>query len=113
MGEYTGPERRAYPRITVRYVTSYKHQGLTSYDITQVTSISQGGLLFISSKNFNKGDILKMNIRLPYAPHKLEITGEVVVCKEIAEVYETRIKFVYLDAETFKEIGKLVEKNKR
>lgn len=115
---YIVAEKRTNSRVTVNYVVSYRRQDLTDYDITQVKNISQRGLLLISSKQFSKGDILKMKIKLPFVSHKAEITGEVISSKKIAKktakgianIYETRIKFGYLEQETFKQISKLVEK---
>jgi len=111
--KYSGPERRAYPRAEVRYVIHYRRKGSESYDITQVTSISQGGLLFLSTKGFNQGDLLNLEIKLPYAPHRLEAVGSVVATRKVADMYETRVKFVYMGPDTFKVIGRLVEREGR
>jgi c-di-GMP-binding flagellar brake protein YcgR len=110
MEEYYGIEQRKYPRIEAQYLVSYRCEDIAdSYDITQTKNISQGGVLVTTSKAFDKGDCLLMNIRFPFIYRDSDIKGEVVDSEKITDsVYETRIKFLNIDEECFHKIGEFI-----
>lgn len=111
--KYSGPERRKYPRAEANFVVSYVIKEIQDdYDLTQSRNVSQGGILITTNRYFSKGVKLAMHIRLPFITQRIEVTGEVVDCKEKVKnlIYETRIKFLDLDMGIFEEIGKHIEK---
>ncbi len=112
MEKYSGPEKRKHPRIEANFVVSYriKEPG-KGYDLSQTKNVSQGGMLLTTNRAFQKGTYLAMSIRFPLVPHKIEVTGEVVDSKEVVRdlIYETRIKFLDLDEDFFRDLGKFIE----
>lgn len=114
MDEYTGSEKRKHFRVNVNFVVSYRIKELPhTYDLTQTRNASQGGILLTTNKIFEKGTGMAMIIRFPFVPQKIEVTGEVVASKEIVRdlIYETRIKFLDLDEDFFRKLGKFIEEN--
>lgn len=108
MEQYKGSERRKHERANVNFVVSYRVQEpLANYDLSQTKNISQGGLLLTTNKMFESGTHLAMTIRLPFLDDKIEILGEVVDSREVVKglIYETRIKFMNLPEEFFRELG--------
>lgn len=108
MEKYTGVEKRKYPRANANFVVSYRvKQYPGTYDLSQTKNISQGGLLITTNKKFENGTQLAMTIRLPFIEQKIEVTGEVVASKEIVKglIYETRLRFIELPQDFFKELG--------
>lgn len=114
MIEYNGQEKRKYPRANVNLVINYRIQEFPdTYDLSQTKNISQGGVLITTSKLFEKGDHLKMNLRVPLIPKKVELSGEVVSSREVVRdlIYETRVKFSSLNEDFFRKLGDFVKEN--
>ena len=91
-------ERRNAPRIekalTVKY--SLSAQSPSCWDSTTVKNISTTGILLNTRKNFPKGEVLKLLIKIPFDPfHWMEIEGKVVDSVENT----TRVKFMGLRKE--------------
>jgi len=114
MPAYTGSERRKYARLNVNFVVSYRiKQAKGDFDLSQTKNMSQGGMLLTTNKDFNVGTHLAMIIRFPLIPHKIEVTGVVVGCKQIVRdiIYETRIQFLDLDKEFFTKLGDFIKEH--
>jgi len=112
---YIGPEKRKYLRFNANYVVSYRmKEAGKDFDLTQTKDVSQGGAIITADKKFEKGVQIVMRVRFPFMPDRLEITGEVVECREVIKgsVYEIRMKFVDLAPEYFSRIGEFINKDK-
>ncbi|MFH1504036.1 MAG: PilZ domain-containing protein [Candidatus Omnitrophota bacterium] len=114
MGEYEGKEKRRHLRIKASFVASYRvGKKLEDCDLTQTRNISNGGMLLTTNREFDQGNQLVIVMRFPFIEQKIEIIGEVVGSREIVKnlIYETRVKFLDLDKEFFKKLGRFVEEN--
>ncbi len=114
MANYSGPERRKYERLNVNFVVSYRiKQARGEFDLSPTKNMSQGGMLLTTNKEFAVGTTLAMIIRFPLIPHKIEVTGVVVSCKQIVRdiIYETRIQFLDLDKEFFIKLGEFIKEH--
>jgi len=108
-------ERRKYPRVDSNIVISYHIQGeFGNYDLSQTMNISQGGILFTTNREFEKGEHLGMTVLFPFLEEKIEIIGEVISSREVLKdfVYETRIKFNDLKEQLLEQLGKFVDELK-
>ena len=106
-------ERRKFKRIRKNYVVSYtpvKSEKLKC-DISQTRNLSEGGLLFITDRMFQKGVILKLKLRLPDFSDYVVLKVQVIDSKELAEnlMYETRVSFTEIDQKVKEVIRKLVD----
>jgi len=109
---FSGQERRKFPRTQATFVVSYRIKDIPDdYDLSQTRNVSQGGILITTNRFFGDGVHLKITIRFPFVPQKIEATGEVVSCTEVVKniIYETRIKFLDLDMEIFQKVGAYIE----
>jgi len=100
MPNYSGSERRKYPRIEKNFVISYRVYGDTdNIDISQTRNISEGGMLLTTNRLFDGGVVLAIEIRLPFLPDPIRLIGKVIDSREIARnlIYETRLLFTYVD----------------
>ncbi|MFH1771273.1 MAG: PilZ domain-containing protein [Candidatus Omnitrophota bacterium] len=113
MGEkFMGHERRRHSRLIASFVVSYRIKEIpNNSDLTQTKNVGQGGLLLTTNKKFDKGTLLAVTIRFPFAPQKIELTGRVIESKEVARdlIYETRMCFLDSDEDFFRQLGKFVE----
>lgn len=97
---YTGPERRRYPRITARFVVSYRVlEEANAIDITQTRNFSLGGMLLTTNRIFPPETKLALEIRLPFDRRPIKIVGRVVESREIVKdlIYDTRLEFLTID----------------
>jgi len=111
MTDYSGPERRQYPRMDSKFVVSYRiKQNPNGYDLSQTKNVSQGGMLLTTNKLFPKDTSLAMTIRFPFVAQKIELTGRVIASREIVRdlIYETRIQFLDLDQDFFRKLGEFI-----
>lgn len=114
MPGYSGPERRKHARLDVNFVVSYRiKEAQGDFDLSQTKNMSQGGMLLTTNKEFGVGTHLAMILRFPLIPHKIEVTGVVVGCKQIVRdiIYETRIQFLDLDQEFFRKLGEFIKEH--
>ena len=99
--EYSGPERRKYPRVSGRFIVSYRmiDERDVSIDVTQTKNISLGGMLLTTNRSFKPGSKLALEIRLPFDPHPIMIMARVVESREITPdlIYDTRLEFIAVD----------------
>ncbi|MDD5567634.1 MAG: PilZ domain-containing protein [Candidatus Omnitrophica bacterium] len=108
---YSGPERRRHPRVTGRFIVSYRIMNESdNIDISQTKNIGMGGMLLTTNKRFDNGVNLALEIRLPFDPHPIMIIGRVLESKEIIEdmIYDTRIEFLAVDERHKKVINETV-----
>jgi c-di-GMP-binding flagellar brake protein YcgR len=106
-------ERRRFKRISANYIVSYSpmKSDNVKYDISQTKNLSQGGLLFISDRKFEKDVMLKIKLRLPEFSDYVIAQAQVIDSKEMAKgiIYETRVKFIDIEKKVFESIGKLAD----
>jgi c-di-GMP-binding flagellar brake protein YcgR len=97
---YTGPERRKHPRVSGRFIVSYRIlDEADNIDITQTKNLSLGGMLLTTNRSFDKGTHLALEIRLPFDPNPIMLIGKVVESVEITKglIYDTRLEFLAVD----------------
>ena len=106
-------ERRKFKRINGSYIVSYapiRGEDL-KFDVSQTKDLSEGGLLFISDRKFDKDIILKIKLRLPefsdYVIVKVQVVDSIQMAKGV--ICETRAKFVDIDNNVKEAIKRLVE----
>ena len=109
---YAGPERRGHPRISGRFIVSYRIlEENEKVDISQTKNISLGGMLITTNTAFEPGTNLVLEIWLPFDPHPITIVGRVVTSNEITRnlIYDTRLEFLAVDEKHAKIIGETVD----
>lgn len=97
---YAGPERRKHPRITGRFIVSYRIlDEIDNADISQTKNLSIGGMLLTTNRQFEAGTNLALEIRLPFDPNPIMIIGKVLESREITKnlIYDTRLAFLAVD----------------
>jgi len=97
---YVGPERRKAPRISARFIVSYRIlDEVDNVDITQTKNMSLGGMLLTTNRQFSEGTHLALEIRLPFDPNPIMIIGRVIESREISKdlIYDTRMAFLAID----------------
>jgi hypothetical protein len=107
-----GAERRKYPRVSGRFIVSYRIlHDIDSVDITQTKNISLGGMLLTTNKQFGQGTNLALEIRLPFDPNPIMLIGKVLESKEISRnlIYDTRLMFLAVDEKHRKIITETVD----
>lgn len=109
---YTGPERRRAPRISGRFIVSYRVlSDADNVDITQTKNLSLGGMLLTTNRPFNAGINLALEIRLPFDPDPIMIVAKVIESHEITKnlIYDTRLMFITVDEKHKKIIHQTVD----
>jgi hypothetical protein len=106
-------EKRRFKRFnkdyTIHYVTE-EHPKI-KYDISKIKNISEGGILFTTSKPFKKGNIVSLKIRLPqagdYVIFKVQVIDSVEIGKDM--LYNIRAMFLNIDEGTKEMLRKISE----
>jgi len=109
--EYTGVEKRKYPRTNGRFIVSYRVIPKDSnVDISQTKNLSLGGMLLTTNCQFPKGTNLALEIRLPFDPNSIMIIANVLESTEISKgiIYDTRLIFLAVDEKQRKIIDETV-----
>lgn len=109
---YSGQERRKHPRISARFIVSYRIlEEVDNIDISQTKNLSLGGMLLTTNRLFAPGTNLALEIRLPFDPDPIMIIGKVVDSQEIAKglIYDTRLSFLAVDDKHRGTISQTVE----
>jgi hypothetical protein len=109
---YAGPERRKNPRVTGRFIVSYRIlEDMDNVDISQTKNISIGGMLLTTNRKFDPGTSLALEIRLPFDPNPIMLIGKVMESREITAdlIYDTRLEFLAIDEKHRKVLGQTVE----
>lgn len=97
---YAGPDRRRHPRISARFIVSYRIlEETNNVDISQTKNLSLGGMLLTTNRKFNPGTNLALEIRLPFDPNPIMIIAKVLDSHEISKdlIYDTRLLFLAID----------------
>jgi len=94
-------ERRKFKRINRSYIVSYAHlEGEElKFDVSQTKNLSEGGLLFIADRAFEKDVMLKIKLRLPEFSDYVAVKAQVVASQRLAKgmMYGVRVKFVDME----------------
>jgi len=109
---YSGTERRKYPRITGRFIVSYRIlEDRDKADISQTKNLSLGGMLLTTNRQLEQGTNLALEIRLPFDPNPIMLIAKVVESKEITKnlIYDTRLMFLAVDERHRKVINETVD----
>jgi len=109
--EFSGPEKRKYPRANGRFIVSYRViPNNSNADISQTKNLSLGGMLLTTNCQFPTGTNLALEIRLPFDPNPIMIIAKVLESKEITKgiIYDTRLIFMAIDEKHRKVIGETV-----
>jgi len=97
---YAGPEKRKFPRISGRFIVSYRIlQEMGNTDISQTKNLSLGGMLLTTNRKFDPGVNLALEIRLPFDPQPIMLIGKVIESREVTRnlIYDTRLMFIAID----------------
>jgi len=109
---YNGPERRSHPRVSGRFIVSYRIlKEADNADISQTRNVCLGGMLLTTNRLFEAGTNIALEIRLPFDPHPIMIIGKVLESKEITKnlIYDTRLMFLAVDERHRKVINETVD----
>ena len=110
--EYLGAERRKHPRISRRFIVSYRIlDEIDNNDISQTKNLSLGGMLLTTNRQFAPGTKLALEIRLPFDPDPIMLIAQVVESREITKnlIYDTRLMFLAVDETHRKAMNETVE----
>ncbi len=100
---YEGKERRKHPRVSGRFIVSYRilegDDIKTKRDITQTKNVGLGGMLLTTNMQFKPGTNLALEIRLPFDPNPIMMIGKVIESRQVIEnlIYDTRLMFLAID----------------
>lgn len=109
---YPGQERRKNPRISARFIVSYRIVEETdNIDVSQTKNVSLGGMLLTTNRAFKTGVNLALEIRLPFDPNPIMLIGKVLESREIIRdlIYDTRLQFLAIDDNHKDMINKTVD----
>lgn len=109
---YLGLERRKHPRISGRFIVSYRIMDeVDNSDISQTKSLSLGGMLLTTNKQFTPGTKLVLEIRLPFDPDPIMLIARVVDSREMTKnlIYDTRLMFLAVDEKHRKAMNETIE----
>lgn len=110
--EYKGPEKRKHPRITARFVVSYRIlEESDVVDISQTKNLSLGGMLLTTNRKFDSGVRLALEIKIPFDTTPIEIIGRIIESKEVIKelIYDTRLEFLKIDEKHLKSITETLD----
>lgn len=107
-------ERRKFKRINRNYIVSYapvKSEEI-KFDISQTKNLSEGGLLFITDRKFDKDVVLKLKLKLPEFLDYVIVQVQVIDSTRMAKgmMSETRVRFVEAEQKVIESIRKLVDR---
>ena len=106
-------ERRKYKRISKHFILTYFDKGNPSQkkEITQLKNISMGGICFVTSQRFDSGTQMGVELKTPYLADTTYLEGVVLESHEkvMDLIYETRLKFEFLNPQAEFLLAKLIE----
>ena len=107
------PERRKTPRITKNFILSYfdKAHPDERFELTQLKNIGKKGMCFITSRAFEQGIKMGVELTTPYLAETTYLEGTVLGSHEKIKgmIYETRVMFEGLNPEAEYLLSELVE----
>ena len=97
-------DKRTFSRILWNFIILHKlHEkaGLIGWDTAFIKDISVKGCYFSSSRIYEKGQVLDIQIFLPILKNPLFLTGEVKRCESHKQlsIYGVAVEFMELNAE--------------
>lgn len=108
-----GEERRKYKRIKKNFILSYfdKANPEQKLELTQLKNISLGGACFVTTKAFNPGTIIGIELKTPYLADTTYLEGAVIQSNERVKniIYETRLQFSNISTEAEFLLKKMME----
>ena len=110
--DYGEQDRRKNPRISARFIVSYRIlEEEDAVDISQTKNVSLGGMLLTTNREFKPGTNLALEIRLPFDPNPIMLIAKVLDSREIIKdlIYDTRLSFLAIDEKHRKVISDTVE----
>ncbi len=106
-------ERRKHKRIDKHFILFYSEKDFPEreYESTQLKNISGGGMCFVTSRKFEPGVKIVIQLKTPYLAEATHLEGRVLESHEKVRdmIYETRIKFESLDRQGEFILSKLSE----
>ncbi|MDD5595754.1 MAG: PilZ domain-containing protein [Candidatus Omnitrophica bacterium] len=109
---YSGPERRKHPRISARFIVSYRIlEEANNVDVSQTKNVSLGGMLLTTNRKFDPGTNLALEIRLPFDPNPIMLIAKVLESHQVIKdlIYDTRLQFLAVDDKHRHVINKTVD----
>jgi hypothetical protein len=110
--KYEGTERRKFPRISPRFIVSYRILDESdNIDVSQTKNVCLGGMLLTTNRKFEPGTNLALEIRLPFDPNPIMLIARVLESKEISSnlIYDTRLMFLAVDEKHKRVINETVD----
>ena len=108
-------ERRRYKRINKNFILSYFIKNLPEkrFEITQLKNISLGGMCFITSKAFEAGTEMGIELKTPYMSDVTYLEGRILQShvKVKNMIYETRFEFENIQPMTMKKFNQRIDKS--
>jgi len=95
---YDGVERRRYPRLNRSFLVHYPvADGESQLDLSQVKNISLGGVLFLTTRPYEKESNIPLRIKLPGA--YVEPQARVIESRQIegGSFFDTRLEFLPME----------------
>ena len=106
-------ERRRYKRINKHFILTYfdKSNPSRKQEITQLKNISMGGMCFVTSSRFESGTQMGIELKTPYLADTTYLEGVVLESHEkvLDIIYETRLKFEFLNPQAEFLLAKIIE----
>mgnify|MGYP001566876180 CR=1 FL=1 len=108
---YAGQERRKHPRISNRFIVSYRLlQQQDKVETSQTKNLSIGGMMLTTNRKFEPGTNLALEIRLPFDPNPVTVIAKVLESHEVTKdlIYDTRLSFSGINEKQRKAIADTV-----
>ncbi len=106
-------ERRQYKRINKNFIVRYYELDNpdAKYEASQIKNLSLGGMCLITQKAFPPSCRLVIELKTPFRAEDTPLGGVVLESHERIKgvIYETRIKFTSVTAETAFVLNKIME----
>lgn len=113
MDDHSHPERRKTYRISKHFILSYYdlNDPLVRHNASQMKNISLGGACLVTSKFFNPGTRLGIELKTPLISDFIHLIGTVLESKVKIQniIYETRVQFDELPPHAVTVLQKLIE----
>jgi hypothetical protein len=113
MSDYSGEEKRKFPRIEAHYMLKCRQlEQAGGFDVTSTRNISQGGATITTSCQFEEGNLLELTFKFPFATESVPVKAQVLDCRTIIKgsVWELRIKFVDMPEDYGNKINEFIGK---
>jgi|SRR6185503_592252 len=106
-------EKRRYKRVKKNFILTYFEldNPKRKHDISQLKNISLGGMCFITTKQFDTGTRMGIELKTPYLSGTTYLEGRVLQShsKVSNMIYETRLQFDSLEKDAEFLLKELIE----